>query len=67
MPYEKYIKYFDRITVAEFIDGASYSSHSFNDWEKKGAYFRIEIEEEGIYNLQINNTPRRWFRSKNKP
>lgn len=61
MSYEAYLREFRDMYIAEINDMASYVYETYNDYNITGAYFTIQIINEGLYSFQIDNTPERSF------
>ena len=61
MTYDDFLSEFRALAVAEINDNASYIYKSVKDPKGKGAYFKLEIVQKGLYSLQVDKTPERSF------
>lgn len=64
MTYDDFLAEFRALAVAEINDNASYIYKSVKDPQLKGAYFKLEIVQKGLYSLHVDKTPERSFTDK---
>lgn len=61
MSYDDFIREFRALTVCEINDNASYVYKSAKDRNSEGAFFVVEVPQNGYYSLHVDNLPERTF------
>ncbi len=57
MSYDDFIHEFRSLTVCEINDNASYVYKSAKDKNSEGAFFAIEVPQNGYYSFHVDNLP----------
>ena len=61
IPFDTFWDEFRKCTIVEINDDASYVYKSHKDPNGEGCYFKLEIQQQGTYSIQVDKTPERSF------